>query len=148
FKRQYKAMQTAGGALMVMAIVPGLPKLPFLVVGGALLIGARRIAASVAAEPEVADAAEPAELPPSPDDPEQLARSMRVEPISLELAIDRVDLVDTGAGGDLLDRVRALRRKLALELGFVLPPVRTRDNLDLPPGSYVIRLHGVEVGRG
>ena len=148
FKRQYKAMQTAGGALIVMALVPGLPKLPFLVVGGALLLGGRRIAAAVAAAPEVDESAEPAELPPSPDDPEQLARSMRVEPISLELAIDLVDLVDTGAGGDLLDRVRALRRKLALELGFVLPPVRTRDNLDLPPGSYVIRLHGVEVGRG
>ena len=73
---------------------------------------------------------------------------MRVEPLELELAYDLVDLVDASTGGDLLDRVRALRRKLALELGIVIPPVRTRDNLDLPPSTYAIRLHGVEVARG
>ena len=148
FRRQHRAMQIAGVALLTMALVPGLPKVPFILVGAALFIGARRIAATMGAEAAAATPEVPVEAPPSPDDPEELARSMRVEPISLELAIDLVDLVDTGAGGDLLDRVRALRRKLALELGFVLPPVRTRDNLDLAPGTYLIRLHGVEVGRG
>ena len=49
---------------------------------------------------------------------------------------------------DLLSRVRSLRRKIALELGVVIPPVRTRDNIDLPPHGYLIRVHGVEVGRG
>jgi len=73
---------------------------------------------------------------------------MRVEPLELELAYDLIDLVDSSSGGDLLDRVRALRRKLALELGIVIPLVRTRDNLDLPPKTYAIRLHGVEVARG
>ena len=73
---------------------------------------------------------------------------MRVEPLELELAYDLIDLVDASTGGDLLDRVRALRRKLALELGIVIPPVRTRDNLDLPPTTYAIRMHGVEVGPG
>jgi flagellar biosynthesis protein FlhA len=73
---------------------------------------------------------------------------MRVEPLELEIAYDLVDLVDASRGGDLLDRVRALRRKLALELGMVIPLVRTRDNLDLPPHTYSIRVHGVEMGRG
>jgi flagellar biosynthesis protein FlhA len=59
-----------------------------------------------------------------------------------------VDLVDPTGGGDLLNRVKALRRKLALEMGLVLPPVRTRDDLDLPLSTYRIRLHGVEVARG
>ena len=59
-----------------------------------------------------------------------------------------MDLVDPTRGGDLLDRVRALRRKVALELGIVIPPVRTRDNLDLPPSAYAIRVHGVEAVRG
>ncbi|HET9186727.1 MAG TPA: FHIPEP family type III secretion protein, partial [Acidothermaceae bacterium] len=54
----------------------------------------------------------------------------------------------SSAGGELLERVRALRRKLAIELGMVIPMVRTRDNLDLPPGSYAIRLNGVEIARG
>jgi flagellar biosynthesis protein FlhA len=73
---------------------------------------------------------------------------MRVEPLELELALDLVELVDHTNGGDLLERVRALRRKLALELGVVIPTVRTRDNLDLPPSVYVIKVHGVELGRG
>ena len=58
---------------------------------------------------------------------------MAVDPLEVVLATDLVDLVDVGAGGDLLDRVRALRRKVALEIGLVLPPVRTRDSLDLAP---------------
>jgi flagellar biosynthesis protein FlhA len=73
---------------------------------------------------------------------------MRVEPLELEVAYDLVELVDPSVGGDLLDRVRSLRRKMALELGIVLPPVRTRDNLDLPLHTYAVRVHGVEVGRG
>jgi flagellar biosynthesis protein FlhA len=72
---------------------------------------------------------------------------MRVDPLELALAPDLVDLVDT-AGGDLLDRVRALRRKVALELGIVMPPVRTHDDLDLPLSHYAIRISGVEVARG
>ena len=77
-----------------------------------------------------------------------IAQDMRVEPLELELAYDLIDLVDSSAGGDLLDRVRALRRKLAQEIGIVVPLVRTRDNLDLPPRHYAIRVHGVEVARG
>ncbi|MHB1137607.1 MAG: FHIPEP family type III secretion protein, partial [Microthrixaceae bacterium] len=149
FAKQSKPMQTAGVALLVMAIVPGMPKLPFIVVGGVMLFTARRLAASAKeAAAEEAVQVTPSEQPVSPDDPEQIARAMRVEAVSLELAIDLVDLVDTGAGGDLLDRVKGLRRKLAMELGFVLPPVRTRDNIDLQLGTYAIRLHGVEVGHG
>ena len=90
-----------------------------------------------------------AEPPPlSPDAPERIATDMRVEPLELEIAFDLVDLVDASKGGDLLDRVRALRRKLALELGIVIPLVRTRDNMELPSSTYTIRVHGVEVGRG
>jgi flagellar biosynthesis protein FlhA len=73
---------------------------------------------------------------------------MRVEPLELEIAYDLIDLVDQAHGGDLLERVRALRRKLALELGIVIPLVRTRDNLELSANTYAIKLHGVELGRG
>ena len=73
---------------------------------------------------------------------------MRVEPLELEIAYDLIDLVDAAKGGDLLDRVRALRRKLALELGVVIPLVRTRDNLELPASTYAVRVNGVDVGRG
>jgi flagellar biosynthesis protein FlhA len=136
----------AGSAVLCLAVIPGLPKLPFLLVGGSVLLIAQRLEKPAAA---TAQSDEPAlALPSSPDSPDSIARDMRVEPLELELAYDLIDLVDPSTGGDLLDRVRALRRKLALELGIVIPLVRTRDNLDLPPRSYAIRLHGVEIARG
>ena len=73
---------------------------------------------------------------------------MRVDPLELEVAFDLVDLVDTARGGDLLDRVKALRRKVAMETGLVIPLVRTRDNLDLPGSQYVIWLNGVPAAKG
>lgn len=145
FAAQHHALTTGGIALIVIGFVPGLPTFPFFIVGSILLVIGRRLAAQAQAE---ADTPERLPPPPDPDDPAELARSMRVEPVSLELAVDLVDLVDPTAGGDLLERVRGLRRKLAMELGVIIPPVRTRDNLDLPLGTYVVRLHGVEVGQG
>jgi flagellar biosynthesis protein FlhA len=79
---------------------------------------------------------------------ESIVEEIRVDPLEIELAADLIDLVDASSGGDLLDRVRSLRRKVAIDLGVVVPPVRTRDNLDLPLHTYAIRLFGVEVARG
>ncbi|HYH48763.1 MAG TPA: flagellar biosynthesis protein FlhA [Acidimicrobiia bacterium] len=154
--RQEQQLRVAGSCIALMAIVPGLPKVPFLLVGGALWFAASRVKESNAAEAEAAAAAAlstaaggaPGSGAPAPDTPEELAASMRVEPLELEIGLGLMDLADTARGGDLLDRVRALRRKVAMELGIVIPPVRTRDNLDLPPSVYAIRVHGVEVARG
>jgi flagellar biosynthesis protein FlhA len=153
FTRHKRTLQLAGMAMCLTAIVPGLPKVPFLLVGGFLLILAARVptedelAAREAAEAAEA-AAQSAEPAQSADHPEAIVNDMRVEPLELEIAYDLIDLVDPGRGGDLLDRVRALRRKLAMELGVVIPLVRTRDNLDLPSHTYAVRVNGVEVGRG
>jgi flagellar biosynthesis protein FlhA len=150
FTRHKRTLQVAGSAMCMVAIVPGLPKMPFLIVGASLLLISTRvpseeqIAARELAEVPVAE--EPAA--PHIDSPEHLANEMRVEPLELEIAYDLIDLVDPSRGGDLLDRVKSLRRKLALELGVVIPLVRTRDNLELPASTYSIRVHGVDVGRG
>jgi flagellar biosynthesis protein FlhA len=150
FTRHKKTLQLGGGAICAVAIVPGLPKIPFFVVGGALLLLATRLPSDeeIAAREAAAKEVEVAPVPLSPDSPEALAGEMRVEPLELEIAYDLIDLVDASKGGDLLDRVRALRRKLALELGVVIPLVRTRDNLDLPASTYAVRVNGVDVGRG
>jgi flagellar biosynthesis protein FlhA len=71
-----------------------------------------------------------------------------VEPLELELAPDLLDLLDPGRGGGLMDRVRALRRRIAGDLGLVVPPIRTRDQVALPPETYAVKVHGVEVARG
>jgi flagellar biosynthesis protein FlhA len=143
-----RALQIGGGAALALCVIPGLPKLPFLLVGATVLIIAQRLPKPVseADEQAAAAAAAEAELPP-PDPTETLLGEMRVDPLELALAPDLVDLVDA-SGGDLLERVRALRRKVALELGIVMPPVRTRDDLELPLSTYAVRISGVEVGRG
>ncbi len=135
--------------LGLMAIIPGLPKVPFILIAGMLLL-----AASKAAEAEAdADSLLTAEVngvdvTASPDDPEVLIGRMRVEPLELHLSYDILDLIDPGRGGDLLERVRALRAQIAMELGVVMPLVRTRDDAGLPPATYRILLHGVEVAVG
>ncbi|MBO0901257.1 FHIPEP family type III secretion protein [Cellulomonas sp. zg-ZUI22] len=144
------ALTVAGGAGVALALLPGMPKLPFLLVGGLLLVAAQRVGARQQAEAAAEQASEAAADPTAPpaEGPEQLIEQMRVHTLEILLAPDLVDLVGAGPDRDLLARVRALRRKVALDLGIVVPPVRTRDSVDLPPSTYVVRVAGVEVGRG
>ncbi|MGO4856759.1 flagellar biosynthesis protein FlhA [Arthrobacter sp. 2MCAF14] len=141
------ALLIAGLAAVAMALIPGMPIVPFLLVGAALLFGSRRLAAQQKKQSEAEDAQEAA-TPSSEEDPnERLMQDMRVHPLEILLAPDLVDMV-SGASDDLLARVRSLRHKIAMELGIVIPPVRTRDNVELPPATYAIRIAGVEAGRG
>ncbi|RBY74361.1 flagellar biosynthesis protein FlhA [Geodermatophilus sp. TF02-6] len=140
-------VRIAGGAALALCLIPGLPKLPFLVIGGLFLLMAARMHEAPAAD-DAAEAQPAAADEPRPDSPEAIAERMRVDPLELEVAFDLVDLVDTARGGDLLDRVKALRRKVAMDTGLVIPLVRTRDNLDLPASQYVIWLNGVPAARG
>ncbi len=146
FRRQRSAMRAAGVVVLVMGLVPGLPKVPFIFLGAALVFVSSRLPREEELAIEELPPVALEELPPA--SPQQLAVDARVEPLELNIAFDLIPLVDGGSGGDLLDRVGALRRKIASELGFVMPSIRTRDAADLPSGTYVIRVHGVEVGRG
>ena len=145
FGRQARTLKIASGAMLALMLVPGLPKVPFIVVAGLLWFAGTRVRAGEAT-PAAAD-----ELPVLPgrgDTPQEIAGDMRVEPLELEIGYALMDLVDPLRGGDLLDRVKALRRKTAMELGIVLPPVRTRDNIALSAAAYAIKVHGVTVGSG
>jgi flagellar biosynthesis protein FlhA len=139
------------GAVIVggMGLLPGLPVGPFFFLAAALaIISARRSAEADEPGVEVMSAAEDAELTIDPNAPEALIAQMHVEPLELHLSYDILDLIDVGRGGDLLDRIKALRRQIASDLGMVMPPVRTRDDVSLPAWTYRIMLRGVEVGRG
>ncbi len=142
------ALLIAGAGAIGLGLMPGMPKLPFTLVGATLLLLAQR-RKQVESKAAAAAAEAPPEIEaPSTDSPEALIEQMRVHQLEILLAPDLVDLVGSGPEQDLLARVRGLRRKIAMELGVVVPPVRTRDSVDLPRSAYVIRVGGVEVGRG
>ncbi|GAA1137560.1 flagellar biosynthesis protein FlhA [Nocardioides aquiterrae] len=138
-------LRVAGFAALGLCVIPGMPKLPFILAGGAMLLASTRVTSDEAA-PEAEAVAGGVAAPA--DTPELLAAEIQVDPLGLELSADLIDLVDPSSGGDLLERVKSLRRKIASDLGIVAPPVRTRDNLQLPSRTYAIMLFGIEVARG
>jgi flagellar biosynthesis protein FlhA len=147
---QRRAVQIAAGAALLLCLVPGLPKLPFILVGGGLAFVVSRLPkpgkggdAAGGGVPSAVDAAEATHA----DSEDALLAELTVDPLELVLSPDLVPLVD-GPGADLLDRVRALRRSLAGELGVVMPAVRTRDSVTLPHAHYAININGVELARG
>jgi flagellar biosynthesis protein FlhA len=141
-----RIVRTTGLIMAILALIPGLPKLPFLIIGGLVFFFGTRLPADVVDEEKEKDAVPTAAG--VEESPETLAAGMAVEPLSLELGVDLIDLVQPDRGGDLLDRVKVLRRNVAMELGIVMPRVHTRDNLDLPNADYAIKVHGIEVARG
>jgi len=141
-----RAMRFAAAAVAGLAFLPGFPKVPFFAVAATLAFVAARHPASSQATEEPDD--ETPRLALDPEEPEAIIGEMRIEPLELRLSYDALDLIDAAKGGDLLERVKALRHQIALELGIVMPLVRTRDDASLPPSTYSVVLRGTEVGRG
>ena len=132
-----------------MCFIPGLPKFAFLSVAAGLFWGARRVAAQAPAA-AINDAA-PGEKKKAEKSrtaaTEEMAAMLRLEELTLEIGFQLIPLVDEKQGGQLLNRVRALRRHLSGELGFLVPPVHISDNLRFKPREYLISLRGIEIGR-
>jgi len=129
-----------------MCLIPGLPKFAFLAVAAGLFVGGRRLAA----HPPVPAAAELTGAEKKKAESAQgsdLAALLRLEDLTLEIGFQLIPLVDEKQGGQLLQRVRALRRHLSGEMGFLVPPVHISDNLRLKPREYVFSLRGMEIGR-
>ena len=135
------AARIGAGAAVVIGLLPGMPKLPFGAAAVGLWILGTRLNRNAVVEAPPLDPI----VKVGVDDPDALIAQMRIEPLELRLAFD---CVDVATDGDLLARVRELRRQLALELGFVLPQVSTTDDAALAPGEYRIAVAGVEVGGG
>ncbi len=140
---QPRSLAIACGVLGALALVPGLPKLPFAAVALALGAFAWSQTRAARSEQEAAAAEAPAAAPADP-----FEAAMTVDPLSVEVGYALIALVDERQGGTLLSRVRSIRKQIAADTGIVVPPVHVADNLQLPPRTYTILLKGVEVARG
>jgi flagellar biosynthesis protein FlhA len=141
----------ACGVLAMLALVPGMPKIAFLLMAVAVGMMARQIpeeALVVAgAGDAIVDGKKGAAAATEAAKGENLGALLRMDELTLEIGFQLIPLVDEKKGGQMLNRVRGLRRHLATELGFVVPAVHITDNLRLKPREYVVSLRGTEIGR-
>lgn len=141
-----RAVGTTAGVLTLFGFLPGMPLLPFLALAGALAFLARRDPAKpVGPSPEPLLPEKPAVKPGSAED---IEGSLPLDIMALEVGYELVHAVDPQMGGNLVERIAALRKQMALDLGIVIPPVHIRDNLQLQPDAYRFMLLGTEVAKG
>ena len=137
-------LRIAAGVMFLLGLIPGLPKFSFFLLAAVTAYLASRA-------PQIgSEETKPAEVvwrQKKPDAQQQIEALLKLDEISLEVGYGLVPLVDQGQGGQLLQRIRALRRHLALQLGFLVPSVHITDNLKLKPREYVVLLRGVQVAK-
>ncbi len=144
---QPKALYIAGSVLAAFAIVPGLPAVPFLILGSLFAVVGRLASdahverdARIESERPVVEAA----VAPAPSPLKDL---LQLDPIEIEVGYALIPIVDESQGGDLLERIALLRKQAAVDLGILVPAIRIRDDVRLPANEYVIKLRGSEVAR-
>ncbi len=150
FTRQPMLLYVLGVMLIIISMIPGLPKAPLFVIAGLMIFTGFMLQRA---------AKKPAELPQEEVDktavaaaekrkPENVTSLLQIELIGIELGYGLVPLVDANQGGDLLERVVMIRRQCAMDLGIIVPIIRIRDNIQLNTNEYVIKIKGVEVAAG
>ena len=134
--------------MLLLALMPGVPFVPFValaaVAGGLAWLSARRNEQQASAQIETDAALDE----PAPAAEEPIANALQIDYVRLELGYGLLALINNQSGQRITDQIKALRRQLAQEAGFVLPSVRIQDNLQLPPNNYVVRVKEIEAGRG
>lgn len=142
-----RLLAIASGVLIALSLVPGLPMAPFFIIGSVLAVLAfllYRSKKEIQRVQKTEDALAAAET----KKPENVFSLLHIDPIELELGYGLIPLVDNKQGGDLLERVVMIRRQCALDLGIVVPPIRIRDNMQLAPNTYILKLRGIPLAKG
>ncbi|SBV36110.1 putative flagellar export pore protein [uncultured Stenotrophomonas sp.] len=151
---QYRALAIAAGIIGLVGLVPGMPNLAFLTLAAILGFLAWKLwkrEQAGGAKPPAGDAATPGEMTalgtPAPSPTAELSwdELRPVDPLGLEVGYRLIPLVDKAQGGELMARIKGVRRKLTQDVGFLIPPVHIRDNLELPAAGYRLLVHGVPV---
>ena len=137
-------LRIAAGVMFALGLIPGLPKFSFFVLAALTAYLASRAPKATSLDAKTAElVADKKKVDPQ----QQIESLLKLDELSLEVGYALVPLVDQAQGGQLLQRIRALRRHLALQLGFLVPSIHITDNLKLKPREYVVLLRGVEVAR-
>jgi flagellar biosynthesis protein FlhA len=139
---QPKAIATASVMLFIFGMIPGMPKVPFIIISlisGALAYNLFKFAKK---KEEIKEEA-PAVVPK-----ESVEKLLALDLMELEVGYGLIPLVDATQGGELLQRIKSLRKQLATDMGFIIPAIHIRDNLQLKPNEYLLLLKGVEITRG
>jgi len=146
--RNPKVVWVAGSLMLFFALIPGFPKLPFILLGlvcfAIAYFGGRSVKEAEEKQAQ-AEAAGPQEQGGPKE--EKVEDYLHVDPMELEIGYGLIPIVDVKQGGDLLDRITMIRRQLATELGVIIPPIRIRDNIQLKPNEYKIKIRTVVVGK-
>jgi len=145
---QPRTLWIGAAFLLFLAVLPGFPKIPLIVLGGILGAFGFYLRRGMQVEKAAKEAEEKKEEASPSKGPESVLGLLQIDPIALEIGYNLIPLVDPNQGGDLLERVTMIRRQSAIELGLIFPPIRIRDNMKLDPSSYSIKIKGVEVGKG
>ncbi|MBQ6773329.1 MAG: flagellar biosynthesis protein FlhA [Synergistaceae bacterium] len=169
-----RPLYIASGMLLCLGVMPGLPTAPFLALSllmGFLgyTVGREANVAAIEADEQAAKSGTPqapsgaggamapagaapgaAEAPAKsePVSPDDVMKLLTVEPMEAEIGYAIIPLIDPAQGGDMLDRIGTIRKQMALEMGIVVPPIRIRDNIQIKPTEYILRVKGAEAGRG
>jgi len=134
-----------GGILMALAVIPAMPKVPFIVLGGIAMFAAWKIKPEPVSDTAAQSKSAAGKTGTPAVDPMEAA--LKLDDLMLEVGVGLVPLVDAKQGGQLLSRVKSLRKNLAQQLGFLVPSIHITDNLTLKDKEYVVYLRGVEIGR-
>jgi flagellar biosynthesis protein FlhA len=139
---QPKAIATAAVMLFIFGLIPGMPKVSFMIISLITGVLAYNLFKVVKKTEEVREEA------PTVAPKESVEKLLALDLMELEVGYGLISLVDAGQGGELLQRIKSLRKQLAMEMGFIIPAIHIRDNLQLKPNEYAFLLKGVEITRG
>lgn len=151
FSQSVRAMFVASGIMAFLGTVGGMPPIPFITLalilgflGWRLYSSQKTSLAGIPGDVDLDDDGEPISAPEEVK-PEEF---LKIDQMEMEIGYSLISLVDKNQGGDLLDRISMMRKQMATDLGILVPPIRIRDNIQLQPTDYVVKIKGIEVGKG
>lgn len=145
---QPKALMICAAMCGALALIPGIPKLPFIITAAGIGYVGHLLSRKPARSKHADVDADGAAAAKKAKGPENMVELLTIDPIEIDLGYGLIALADPKQGGDLLERVTAVRRQAAIDMGILVPAIRVRDDMQLKPNTYVMKLRGLEVARG